>query len=50
MLKFLQRIAASLVDTRSDLERYIAARYPQTPGDIDHIVRQWNHKQGDAWL
>lgn len=50
MLKFLQRIIANLVDTRSDLERYIASRHPQSAADIDYIVRQWNHKKGNAWL
>ena len=50
MLKFFQRIASNLVDTRSDLERYITSRYPQSAADIDHIVRQWNQKQGGSWL
>jgi hypothetical protein len=50
MLKFLQRIIAGLVDTRSDLERYVASRHPQSAAEIDHIVKQWNHRNGGAWL
>ncbi len=50
MLKFLQRIIAGLVDTRSDLERYVASRHPQSAAEIDHIVKQWNHRNSGAWL
>lgn len=50
MLKFLQRIIASMMDSRSDLERYVASRQPQSAADIDYIVRQWNYKKGNAWL
>lgn len=50
MLKFLQRSIASLMDSRSDLERYIESRRPQSAADIEHIVKQWNHKKGNTWL
>jgi len=29
----------------SDLERWIASRHPTSAGDLDHLMRQWNHKQ-----
>jgi hypothetical protein len=41
MLRFLQRILSKLVDNRSDLERYIVSRRPQTAGEIDQLVKQW---------
>jgi hypothetical protein len=48
MLKFLQRIFK--VDSHSELDRWIASKYPQTAGDIDHLMRQWGRKSQGTWL
>jgi hypothetical protein len=48
MLKFLQRIFK--IDSRSDLDRWIASKYPQTAGDIDYLMRQWGYKSQGNWL
>lgn len=49
MLQFLQRIF-NFVDTRSDLERYIASKHPQHPGDVEHLMKQWAYTKGANWL
>lgn len=49
MLQFLQRIF-SFVDTRSDLERYIESRNPQSAADLEQIMREWAYVKGANWL
>lgn len=48
MLRFLQRIFK--FDSSSDLERYINSKNPQTPADIDHLMRLWSYKNQGSWL
>ncbi len=48
MLKFLQRIFK--FDTRSELDRWITSKQPQSAGDIDHLMKQWGYKSQGTWL
>jgi hypothetical protein len=48
LLAFLQRIFK--FDTRTDLERYVASKYPQSAADVDHIMRVWYYKNQGGWL
>ena len=32
-------------DYQSRMERYIASKNPQTPGDIEHLQRQYQYEQ-----
>lgn len=48
MLQFLQRIFK--IDHRSDLERFIDRHSPQSPGDIEHLMRIWGYKNQGSWL
>jgi hypothetical protein len=28
----------------TDLERWLESRYPTSAADLDHLMRQWDHK------
>jgi hypothetical protein len=32
------------------IEQYILKHNPQSPGDIERLERQWQHRNGGMWL
>ena len=35
---------------QTDVERFIQARNPQHPGDIDRLLYEYNYRQHGGWL
>ena len=52
MLAILERLAEMFPkhDYQAKLERYIAARHPQHPGDVEHLMRQFDLNQQRGYL
>ena len=52
MLAILERLAEMFPkhDYQARLERYIASKKPQHPGDIDRLVRQFDLNQQRGYL
>ena len=48
LLAFLQRIFK--IDNRSDLERYIASKHPQSAADVDQLMKTWSYQKQGGWL
>lgn len=46
MLKILERLAEMFPRQhyQSELDRYIASRYPQNPADVEHYTKQFEYK------
>ena len=34
----------------SELDRYIASKHPQSPAEIEHWIKQFDHQQQKGWL
>lgn len=47
MLGLMERLAEMFPgsDYQSRLEQYIAHRYPQNAGDVEHLQRQYQYEQ-----
>ena len=46
MFRLLERLAEMFPKQhyQSELERYITGKYPQSPADVEHFTKEFEHK------